>query len=227
MAGHGFDGIVALRRCNLPQRWRRHRRIVHIVGNYSDMLGLEPEQILAAVDAGIAVGRGRSRHRPSDQVDQRRRDDRGGTPAPAGKPANAAQLLTRGVIDMRGAVQSASSAQLLAMALETVFKGLGFDRAIAFMRNNERHQYAAACTSATGAQDLLDKLSFPDAYQPDVFHAALANDKMIFIENAHAPAFSSKLPRWWKGALFDARSFQVLPLTVDRNPIGFITAIGT
>jgi len=193
-----------------------------IVGNYSDMLGLEPEQILAAVDAALQSVEDEAVISRPIKLTEDAVTIEAEPGAELGKPANAAQLLTRGVIDMRGAVQSASSAQLLAMALETVFKGLGLSRAIAFMRNNERHQYAARMCFGEGAQDLLDKLSFPDADQPDVFHAALANDKMIFIENAHAPAFSSKLPRWWKGALFDARSFMVLPLTVNRNPIGFI-----
>jgi len=192
-----------------------------IVGSYADMLGVEPEQILAAVDAALqsiedeaVISRpiklaGAAKKEPEHSASQ-------------GKPADAAQLLARGVIDVRGATQSATTTQLLSMALETVFKGLGFSRAIAFMRNNERHEYAARMCFGEGAHDLLNKLFFPDAYQPDVFHAALANDKMIFVENAHAPAFASKLPRWWKGTLFDARSFMVLPLTINRNPIGFI-----
>ena len=65
-------------------------------------------------------------------------------------------------------------------------------------------------------------LTFDDAYQPDVFHAALANDKMIFIENAQDPKFAGKLPRWFKDALPTAHSFMILPLTVHRHPIGLI-----
>lgn len=191
-----------------------------IIGGYADMLGVEPEQIQAAVDAALQTVEDEAVISLPVKQGGAKKETEGGEVG--GKPADAAQLLARGVIDMRGAVQNASTTQLLSMALETVFKGLGFTRAIAFMRSNERHQYSARMCFGEGAQDLLDKLSFPDAYQPDVFHAALANDKMIFVENAHAPAFASKLPRWWKGALFDARSFMVLPLTINRNPVGFI-----
>ncbi|MFI4939732.1 MAG: GAF domain-containing protein, partial [Burkholderiales bacterium] len=71
-------------------------------------------------------------------------------------------------------------------------------------------------------QEMLGQLMFSDAYQPDVFHAALANDKMVFVENARDPVFASKLPRWWKNSLHEARSFTVLPLTINRNAMGFI-----
>lgn len=192
-----------------------------IIGGYTDMLGVDATQILAAVDAALQTVEDEAViGRPIKLVGAEKKETE--RMVAIGKPADAAQLLARGVVDMRDAVQNASTTQLLTMALETVFKGLGFSRAIAFVRSNERHLYAARMCFGEGTQDFLDKLSFPDAYQPDVFHAALANDKMIFVENAHAPAFASKLPRWWKGSLFDARSFMVLPLTINRNPVGFI-----
>ena len=123
---------------------------------------------------------------------------------------------------MRGVLQTANVAQLMSMALETVFQGLGFSRAIAFLRDQEQRSYVANMCFGEGSQELLPHLTFGDAYQPDVFHAALANDKMIFVENAQDPIFVSKVPRWWKEALPTVRSFMVLPLTVNRQPVGFL-----
>jgi GAF domain-containing protein len=123
---------------------------------------------------------------------------------------------------MRDASKSASMGQIMTMALETVHQGLGLSRTIAFLRNQERAQYAGRMCFGDNVQELLPKLSFDDAYQPDVFHASLANDKMIFVENAQDASFISKVPRWWKESLPNARSFLVLPLTVNRQPIGFI-----
>jgi transcriptional regulator with GAF, ATPase, and Fis domain len=143
-------------------------------------------------------------------------------PVSMGKPVDAAQRLASGVADMRGAAASASTAQLLTMALETVFKGLGFTRTIAFLRNPDEARYEARLMLGEGVQELASRLVFEDGYQPDVFHAALANDKMIFIENAQDPAFLNKLPRWWKEALPTSHSFMVLPLTVNRRPVGLI-----
>jgi HD-like signal output (HDOD) protein len=198
--------------------------LAQMIGGYTSMLGLEAEQILAAVDSALqmiedeailaAPGKFAGARRDADKDAEKTRS--------RGKPPESVQLLKRGVTDLREAMNTANARQLLTIALETVYRGLGFSRAIAFVRNNERHQYMVRLGFGEGMPALLDKLWFPDAYQPDVFHAALANDKMIFVENAHAPAFASKLPRWWKGALFDARSFMVLPLTINRNPMAFI-----
>jgi len=192
-----------------------------IMGGYANMLGVEASLLLTAVDAALeSVKEEAVISRPIQLAGATKPD--ASSAMLGGKPTDAAQQLALGVIDMRSAIQKSNTTQLLTMGLEIVFKGLGFSRAIAFVRNKDRHQYYASKCFGEGTQDLLEKLAFPDAYQPDVFHAALANDKMIFVENAHIPAFSSKLPRWWKEALFDARSFMVLPLTINRNPIGFV-----
>jgi HD-like signal output (HDOD) protein len=196
--------------------------LAQMIGGYTSMLGLEAEQILAAVDSALQMIEDEAVvAAPGKFVGSAARKEAEKTRS-RGKPAESVQLLKRGVTDLREAMNAANAHQLLTIALETVYQGLGFSRAIAFVRSSERHQYMVRLGFGEGMPALLDKLWFPDAYQPDVFHAALANDKMIFVENAHAPAFSSKLPRWWKGSLFDARSFMVLPLTINRNPMAFI-----
>lgn len=194
----------------------------HIANNYAEMLGLEPSQVLTAVEA--------AQRTIEEDVAFMRPVKQGGagtgkapvSMAPSGKPDDAALILTRGVADMRGASHNASSGQLITMALETVYKGLGLSRAIVFLHSNEAKKYIARMCFGDYAQETLSRLSFDDAYQPDVFHAALANDKMIFVENARAPAFINKLPRWWKSRLPTARSFMVLPLTANGRPAGFI-----
>jgi HD-like signal output (HDOD) protein len=194
-----------------------------LADGYAEMLGLDVSQVLTAVenaqrtaaDEDSVVVRPTKRAEDVKLLEPQQR---------SGKPADAAMLLTRGVADLRGASRSASISlgQLMAMALETVYQGLGFSRAIVFLRNQEQSQYAARVYFGDGIQELLPRLVFDDAYQPDVFHAALANDKMIFVENARDPSFISKLPRWWKDALPIARSFMVLPLTVNHQAVGCI-----
>ena len=191
--------------------------IKQLAGDYASMLGLDPVQLVAAVEVARETAEndsGLQRNRPATTATV--------VAAPVGKPIDAAQMLARGVADMRGAASSASTSQLLTMALETVFKGLGFSRTIAFLRNPDQERYVARLVFGEGLQELTSRLAFGDAYQPDVFHASLANDKMIFIANAQDPNFVTKLPRWWREALPTARSFMVLPLTVNRHPIGLI-----
>lgn len=194
-------------------------KLAELADSYAEMLGLDSAQVLSAVDAAqkTAATEDAVVVRPS------RRNDAGQSASSRlGKPADAAGILARGVADMRDALQTASSAQLMSMALETVYQGLGFSRAIVFLRSQERGQYVANMCFGEGVQELMPRLAFGDAYQPDVFHAALANDKMIFVENAQDPSFASKVPRWWRDAFTAVRSFMVLPLTLNRRPVGFI-----
>lgn len=196
------------------------KEVASLASEYAEMLGLEQSQIINAVDNAkqSAAEEGavvvRSLKRPDAE--------RSASLPVVGKPVDASSVLARGVTDMRGVMETASAAQLMSMALETVYQGLGFSRAIVFMRKEDVSLYAAHMCFGDGVQELLPRLVFSDAYQPDVFHASLANDKMIFVENAQDPAFASKLPRWWREALPTVRSFMVLPLTANRRPIGFI-----
>jgi hypothetical protein len=111
---------------------------------------------------------------------------------------------------------------VMTVALETVYQGLGLSRAVAFLRNHEEGKYVARMCFGECTEEMLLRLTFKDAYQPDVFHAALANDKMIFVEDAQAPGFISKLPRWWRDELSTARSFVILPLMLNFHPVGFM-----
>jgi HD-like signal output (HDOD) protein len=190
--------------------------LADLVDAYAEMLGMEAQQLLGALETAqhaaeaehAGVVRPARRNRASDRI--------------SGKPADAAELLARGVADVRDAFDSANASQLMSMALETVYKGLGFSRVIAFFRDREQACYAASMCFGDDIQERLPQLTFGDAYQPDVFHAALANDKMIFVEDAQEPAFLGKVPRWWREAMPDTRSFMVLPLTVNHQAIGFI-----
>jgi HD-like signal output (HDOD) protein len=187
-------------------------QISGIAHDYAEMLGLDTQQVCIAVEAAKATAVEEAIIvRPAKAVG-----------AGGGKPANAAQILTSGVTDMRSALSDSSTAQLLSMGLETVYKGLGLTRAVAFLRNQDEACYAARMCFGEGVQELLSRLYFSDAYQPDVFHASLANDKMIFVEKAREQNFLNKLPRWWKEIFTASASFIVLPLSVNRQPVGFI-----
>ena len=205
--------------------------LMRLSTDYASMLGLAPQQLINAVEvartsaaAGEAAGAAEQTLPRSASAAAPSVNALTVTQASAGKPADAARRLAHGVADMRSAAATASTVQVLTMALETVFKGLGFSRTMVFLRNSDENRYVARLLLGEGKQGATARLSFEDAYQPDVFHAALANDKMIFIENAHDPKFASKLPRWFKDALPTAHSFMILPLTVQRHPVGLIYA---
>ncbi len=191
--------------------------IERLAGDYAEMLGLDAPQVVAGIEAAqrTAVEDDHTSLRaplPETQA-------HGGR---SGKPADAPARLERGVVDMRDALDGSTAGQILTMGLETVYQGLGFSRAAVFLRYPAQRKYVVLMSVGNDLQERAASLAFGDAYQPDVFHAALANDKMIFVEKPRDPAFLSRLPRWWRDAFPTARSFMVMPLTVNRQPAGFI-----
>jgi len=191
-----------------------------ISSSYADMLGIDGSEMFAAVQAAkesaaqdaLLVSMAKT---PESETTM-------GAAVAAGKPADAAGILTRGVADMRGVSNNATTYQLMTMALETVYQGLNLSRAIVFQRDANKGKYFARMGFGEKVQELIPRLTFTEAYQPDVFHASLASDKIIIVKNARDAVFASKLPRWWRDALPTVHSFIILPLTANRRPNGFI-----
>jgi len=132
------------------------------------------------------------------------------------------KILMQGVAEMREAAAAATPGQMMSMAIETAYHGLSFTRAFGFLRNRRDGRYTARIGLGDNARTLQPSLGFDDAYEPNVFFASLGSDRVIFIENARDPKFSSKLPGWWKETLAEARCFVIIPLCTRGEPVGFI-----
>ena len=185
---------------------------------FAPMLGVEPERILGAVDKAKQEAAADLSIAPlANQAEKRARVDAVERKREAGN-----RILMSGVADMRDAGLDVSPGQMTAMALETIYKGLSCTRAFAFLRNRREGKYLAKMGLGEGAKAMLPNLSFEDGYEANVFHAALASDRVIFIENARDPKFAAKLPGWWRGTLSAARCFVVIPLCMHGQPVGFV-----
>jgi HD-like signal output (HDOD) protein len=192
--------------------------VSRLARRFSNMLRIDPGEILGAIERAKEVAANDLTIAPLAR--------------PAEKRVKAAQtvrmraegnkILMSGVSDMRDVLATASPGQMMTMALETVYQGLTFSRAIAFLRNRRDKVYAAKMGFGDGVRELIPQMTFEDVYEPNVFHAALNSDRVIFIENAKDPKFAAKLPLWWKQSLSDSRSFVILPLCTQGQPAGFI-----
>ncbi|WP_342114625.1 HDOD domain-containing protein [Pseudoduganella sp. OTU4001] len=189
-----------------------------ITARYSGMIGvsadkleqaIEQAKVVAASDLSIAPLSKPAERRAKALAQTRQRD-----------ASN--NILLSGLSDMRDSLETASPGQMVSIALETVFKGLQFTRAVAFVRNRRENKYAARMCLGENVREHLPAMQFADAYEPNVFHAALSSDRVIFIENAADPKFAAKLPAWWRDTLSDARSFVILPLCSNGQPTGFL-----
>ncbi len=185
---------------------------------YSAMLGVEPDNLMHAIEQAKVVAAADLTIAPLSRPAERRAK----ALAKTRQRAAGNKILLSGLADMRDMLETANPGQMVQIALETVYKGLDFSRAVAFVRNRKENQYTAKISFGEGSRELLPALSFDDAYEPNVFHAALNSDRVIFIENARDAKFAAKLPLWWKSSLSEARSFVILPLSANGQPAGFL-----
>ncbi|MHC0578406.1 HDOD domain-containing protein [Massilia sp. GCM10023247] len=192
--------------------------VADMAAAFAPMLGVQLDNIMGAIERAKAGAAADLTIAPlANPVEKRAKVDAVTRKREAGN-----RVLMSGVADMREVGAGASPGQMMSMALETAHQGLSFTRSFAFLRNRREGRYLAKMGLGTGSRALLPNLVFDDAYGADVFHAALASDRVIFIENAQEPKLSSKLPGWWKGTLSEARSFVVVPLCLNGQPVGFL-----
>ncbi|MES2739767.1 MAG: HDOD domain-containing protein [Pseudomonadota bacterium] len=189
-----------------------------LLERYAGMLGMAPDGLAQALERAKTMAAADLSIAPLSNPAERRAR----AIASTRMRAVGNRVLLSGLAEMRGALDSANPGQMVSMALETVFQGLDFSHAVAFVRNHKERRYMARMSLGADVKQLLPLMAFGEAYQPNVFHAALNSDRVIFIENAHDPKFAAKLPRWWQDTLSNARSFVILPLVAKGQPAGFL-----
>ncbi|WP_426196975.1 HDOD domain-containing protein [Massilia sp. DWR3-1-1] len=193
-------------------------KVRELAHGFATMLGITPDALMLSIEkAKVAAGADLSIAPLSKPAERRAQ-----ILASTRKRDEGHKVLGAGVADMRDFVNAATPGQMMSMALETVYQGLSFTRAVAFMRSPREKRYLAKMGFGDGVRELLPSMQFDEAYEANVFHAALNNDRVIFIENARDPKFAAKLPLWWKDTLHDATSFVILPVCSDGKPVGFI-----
>jgi HD-like signal output (HDOD) protein len=189
-----------------------------LAASFSSLLGVETGSMLQAIDKAKVIAAADLSIAPLSKPAERR------AKALATKRMRdeSNRILIDGVAALRKIADTAGPGQMLTMALETVYQGMTFSRAVAFLRNRKEHKYSAKVGFGEGVKELLHLLAFDEGYEPNVFHASLNSDRVIFIENAREPKFTVKLPAWWKSNLSEARSFVILPLCANGQPVGFM-----
>ncbi len=119
--------------------------------------------------------------------------------------------IAAGVEDLRSLPADSPLSTALTLATETVLAGLGFARSVVFVRQGA-NKFEAQHGFGAHMGDVLPKLSFSAAFQPDVFHLAIANKVGIFIENARDAKILARLPGWYRSSFDDTRAFVLLPV---------------
>lgn len=144
----------------------------------------------------------------------------------SGKPLNARELLLAGIQDATEMMASGRcrTNDLIMLALETLYKGMGFRFATVCMKDVQRNHYRARVALGESNIDWQTHFAFSAHSSRDIFHLALENDADLMISDASDPKISALIPAWHRALLPDAASFILLPLIVHKKPIGFFYA---
>lgn len=140
------------------------------------------------------------------------------------RPNNSEALLGAGIQDVTTSLVSEFKLNdILQMILETMYRGMGFNRALILFRDNLRGSMVARFGFGEGIEALIPCFHFPLPYAPDVFHLAITKGLDIAIEDTNAANIVDKIPSWYRTAI-NAPCFVLLPVMLKDKAIGLFYA---
>lgn len=144
----------------------------------------------------------------------------------SGKPVNARDLLMAGVQDVTEMMASGrcKANDLIMLVLETIYRGMGFRFATVCLKDVKTNQFRARISLGENNFARQTGFVFSGNTSRDLFHLAMSNDADLLISDATDIKIRDLIPAWHRALLPDARSFIVLPLVVQKKPIGLFYA---
>lgn len=133
-------------------------------------------------------------------------------------------ILTAGIQDVTNTlVEEHKLNDILQMVLETMHRGMGFNRTLIFVRDSKHSRMNARFGFGRDSEEVLEKFHFPLAFAPDVFHLALEKGADIVIEDVTAANIATKIPDWYRAAV-TSQSFLLLPVMINGKAISLFYA---
>ena len=140
------------------------------------------------------------------------------------RPSDPDALLGAGIQDVTDSLVSDFNLNdVLQMVLETMYRGIGFNRAFILIRDNKQNAMVAKFGFGAGVGALIPRFHFPLPFVADVFHLSLDKGLDIAIENINAPNIADKVPAWYRNAI-NAPCFILLPVMIKDKAIALFYA---
>ncbi|WP_035052104.1 serine/threonine protein kinase [Andreprevotia chitinilytica] len=131
-------------------------------------------------------------------------------------------VLAAGVQDITNTlVTSFKLNDLLRMILETMYRGMGFERVLLCTRDPKHNALLARFGFGTDINDIVPHFKVETGKVHDVFQVALQRNADILIEDIDGGAIKDRVPDWYR-QLIPAHTFIVLPLVLDKRVIGML-----
>lgn len=144
--------------------------------------------------------------------------------SPAGDAPDPDRALADGVRDVTETLTTDFTLNdVLQMVLETMHRGMRFERTLIFIRDAKRNVMRARFGFGANIEQAIQQCVFPLTAAADVFYVAIEKGVDIVIDDASAANIASRIPQWHRQSLA-SKSFLLLPLVVKGQTIGLFYA---
>ena len=145
-----------------------------------------------------------------------------GEPNANGLPDAAQDILAAGIQDISNSlVDDFSLNDVLRITLETMYRGMGFQRVLLCLKDSKSGSMAGRFGFGADTNDLARKFRFPLGDAPNVFQLALGKGVDIIIADIDDSKIAGKVPDWYR-MIAMAKTFVLLPLLIKGNAVGLI-----
>jgi HD-like signal output (HDOD) protein len=133
---------------------------------------------------------------------------------------NPVEVILNGVQDMSAAMVGDYKVNDIAlMALESMYRGLAFNRVVFFTMRKDRKKLEARFGFGTDIDHIVNQLSFETRGATNIFNIALAQGKDLIIEDTDKSHVKELIPQWFREKINTA-AFIFLPITYEKNCLG-------
>ncbi|MCH9638394.1 MAG: HDOD domain-containing protein [Betaproteobacteria bacterium] len=145
---------------------------------------------------------------------------------PSGKPFNADALLLAGVQDVTEvmAVGEYKLNDLIMLVLETLHNCLGFRFITLCLRDSSKNQFRARSSLGKNNMHYQKDFVFSAVLSDDLFCLSMERNVDLLISDTTVKKVRKLRPQWHIDLLPDANSFIVLPLVINKSPVGLVYA---
>jgi HD-like signal output (HDOD) protein len=134
--------------------------------------------------------------------------------------ANSVEVILSGIQDMSAAMVGEYKVNDIAlMAIESMYRGLGFNRVIFFTMMRDKKQMEARFGFGPGIERIANQVRFEINGTRTIFNLALAKEKDLLIANTDEQHVHNLIPEWF-WLKINAPAFVFLPISLEKNSLG-------
>lgn len=138
--------------------------------------------------------------------------------------ADSESILTEGIQEVTNTlIEEHQLNDIMQMVLETMHRGMGFNRTLLFVRDAKNNQMVARFGFGQDIDIALKKFRFNLDFASDVFHLAMNKGADLMLEDIAANNVTAKIPQWYKQTV-SSQSFLLLPIMVNNKTLGMFYA---